>query len=168
MGRRAATRLDDDAAPLTSEECAHILRELELCCERGLSHENLREAADRIAQFLARPGGAATPIDRRVQMVLRALQSDPTRKCSLAEFARQVKLSESRLAHLFRRDVGIALRQYRLTLRMEEAVREIAAGASLTRAAYAAGFADPAHFCRICRRMYGSPPSQLPIFHIEV
>lgn len=100
-------------------------------------------------------------------MTLKAMRSDPAGKSSLAELARLTQLSESRLAHLFRRDVGVPIRQYRLTLRMEEAVREIARGASLTRAAYAAGFADAAHFCRICRRMYGGAPSELPAFQLE-
>jgi AraC-like DNA-binding protein len=168
-GRLVATRLKNEgAAPLAPGECADIRRELKGCWERGWRHADLRAAADRIAHIVARPGGAATLIDRRIQMVLRALQSDPAGKSSLAEFARLTQLSESRLAHLFRRDVGIPVRQYRLTLRMEQAVREIAVGASLTRAAYAAGFADPAHFCRICRRMFGGPPSQLPAFQVEM
>jgi len=99
-------------------------------------------------------------------MVLRALQSDPAGKVRLAEFARLTKLSESHLAHLFRREVGLPVRQYRLGLRMEQAAEELAHGTSLASAAYAAGFADPAQFCRICRRMFGSAPSQLPRFEL--
>lgn len=168
VGRLAATRFGNAcAAPLMAAECAGIRRELETCWERGWRHSDLRPAADRIAHILARPGAVAAPIDRRVQIALRVLQSDPAAKRSLAELARLTDLSESRLAHLFRRDVGIPVRQYRLTLRMEDAVREIAAGASLTRAAYAAGFADHAHFCRICRRMFGGTPSELPESRVE-
>jgi len=40
------------------------------------------------------------------------------------------------------------MHQYRLTLRMEQAAQEIALWTSLTQAAYAAGFAGPAHFRR--------------------
>lgn len=168
-GRLIATRLNNEGvAALAPEECAEIRRELRRCWERGWRCADLRAAANRIAHLVARPGGAVTPIDRRVQMVLRVLQSDPARNSRLSELARLTRLSESHLAHLFRRDVGIPVRQYRLTLRMEQAVREIAAGGSLTRAAYAAGFADPAHFSRICRRMFGGPPSQLPDFQVEM
>jgi AraC family transcriptional regulator len=167
-GRIAATRVGNkEATPLSASECAYIRRELEGCWERGWLHTDLRGAADRIASYIATPGATAPPLDRRVQMVLKALRSDPTGKSSLAELAELARISESRLAHLFRRDVGLPVRQYRLTLRMEEAVREIAGGASLSRAAYAAGFADPAHFCRICRRMFGSAPSHLPTFQLE-
>ncbi len=168
-GRLIAAGLNDDgAAALAPGVCAEIRRELRGCWERGWRCADLRASADRIARLLARPGIAVRPIDRRVRMALRLLQSDPAGKTSVPELARLTRLSESRLAHLFRRDVGIPVRQYRLTLRMEQAVREIAAGGSLTRAAYAAGFADPAHFSRICRRMFGGPPSQLPGFQVEM
>jgi len=73
-----------------------------------------------------------------------------------------VSLSESHIAHLFRRDVGIPVRQYRLWARMRRALDHVGRGRSLTEAAHAAGFADSAHFCRICRRMFGSAPSRLP------
>lgn len=146
VGRLIATRLrNEGVAALASEGCAGIRRELRGCWERGWRCSDLRAAANRIAHLVARPDNTVRPIDRRVQMVLRVLQSDPAGKSRLSELARLAHLSESHLAHLFRRDVGIPVRQYRLTLRMEQAVREIAAGGSLTRAAYAAGFADPAH-----------------------
>ena len=167
-GRRAATRLSNDGVtPLEPEECACIRRELDSCWVRGWRHPDLRTAADRIAHIVERPVGTETPIDRRVQIVLKALQGDPAGKSTLAELAVLTRLSEGRLAHLFRRDVGIPMRQYRLALRMDEAVREMADGASLSKAAYAAGFADPAHFSRICRRMFGAPPSGLPVLQLE-
>lgn len=166
-GRLVATRLlNEGISPLAAEECVAIRGELERCWERGWQHSDLRAAADRIAHLVARPDASPAPIDRRVQMVLRLLQNDPAERCSVGEFARLTKLSESRLAHLFRRDVGMPVRQYRLGLRMEQAVHAIAAGHSLTRAAYTAGFADPAQFSRICRRMFGGPPSQLPAFEL--
>jgi AraC-like DNA-binding protein len=168
VGRIAATRIGNkEAMPLSADECAYIRRELEGCWARGWRHADLRAAADRVASYVAIPGAAAPPIDRRVRMVIEALQGDPAARSSLAELAELAGLSQSRLAHLFRHDVGLPVRQYRLTLRMEEALREIAAGASLSRAAYAAGFADPAHFCRICKRMFGRAPSRLPGLKLE-
>ncbi len=167
-GRQIGTRLNNQGvSPLTGEECTDIRSELKGCWKRGWLHPDLRAAADLVAHLVARPDTSLLPIDRRVQIVLKILQNDPAEKRSLKEFARVTKLSEARLAHVFRRDVGMPLRQYRLSLRMEQAVREIAAGSSLTRAAYIAGFADPAHFSRLCRRMFGGPPSQLPAFEVE-
>ena len=168
-GRLVATRLrDEDVAPLAPEECESIRLDMRDCWARGWRHADLRASADRIVHRVALHGAAPAPIDRRVLRVLNAIQSDPAGKSSFAEFARLARLSESRLAHLFRRDVGIPVRQYRLALRMEQAVQEIAAGASISWAACSAGFADPAPFCRICRRMFGSAPSKLPDFEWEV
>ncbi len=166
-GRLIATRLGGAGfEALSSAECAAIRREVEGCWERGWLPPELREAAGRVARLVAPPGGVPSPVDARVRAVLERLESDPAAKLSLAELAGGVRLSESRLAHLFRRDVGIPMRQYRLMLRMEQAAQEIAQGATLTHAAYAAGFSDPAHFCRICRRMFGSAPSELPALRV--
>ena len=54
-------------------------------------------------------------------------------------------------------------RPYVLWQRMERAVAEYAAGATLTDAAYAGGFADSAHFSRTFRRMFGLPAAALRI-----
>jgi AraC-like DNA-binding protein len=92
------------------------------------------------------------------------LFAEVSESVSLETLATRVGLSESRLAHLFRRDVGLPMRQYRLSLRLMHAMTYISAGASLTEAAHRASFSDSAHFSRICRRMYGRTPSSLPRF----
>ncbi len=110
---------------------------------------------------------AASGDDPRVQKVLDILMLDSTDNVSLGALAKRVRLSESRLAHLFSPEVGIPMRQYRLALRMERAVTQIARGYSLTESAHMASFADSAHFCRISKRMFGSAPSALPRFEID-
>jgi AraC-like DNA-binding protein len=70
----------------------------------------------------------------------------------LAELAR---LSESRLAHLFRSQAGISLKYYILWEKLNAGVACVTRGSSLTEAAYAAGFADSAHMSRTFKRMFG-------------
>ncbi|MGF0315814.1 helix-turn-helix domain-containing protein [Nocardia fluminea] len=77
-----------------------------------------------------------------------------------SELARRVRLSESRLAHLFSAEVGLPFRAYVRWLRMQHAVRLFAAGRTLTEAAHGAGFADSAHLNRVCHSMFGAAPSQ--------
>ncbi|HEU4407775.1 MAG TPA: AraC family transcriptional regulator [Polyangiaceae bacterium] len=77
------------------------------------------------------------------------------------DIAPHVGLSPGRLSHLFAREVGVPFRPYVLWLRLEKAVGALAAGATLTEAAHAAGFADSAHLTRTCRRMFGTPPSAI-------
>ncbi|WP_067472595.1 helix-turn-helix transcriptional regulator [Nocardia amamiensis] len=106
--------------------------------------------------------GGAVEVARHpaVAEILRIL---PTRldagPIRLADLARTVHLSESRLAHVFSDEIGLPLRPYVRWLRIQRAVELIATGRSLTAAAHGAGFADSAHLTRTCRAMFGAPPS---------
>jgi AraC-like DNA-binding protein len=118
---------------------------------------------DEVVGFLA-PGqerGRHVAIDPRVARACDVLESGPRRRVSLEEIAAIVALSPSRLAHLFTREVGIPTRRYLLWLRLRQAIDELADGASLEEAAFAAGFADGPHLSRTFRRMIGVPPSAL-------
>ncbi|MFK0231863.1 AraC family transcriptional regulator [Streptomyces vinaceus] len=77
----------------------------------------------------------------------------------LSQAARVACLSESRLAHLFRSELGLPFRPYVLWLRLMRAAELASRGHSLTDAAHGAGFADGAHLSRVWRRMFGIPPS---------
>ncbi|MCC0096080.1 helix-turn-helix domain-containing protein [Streptomyces flavotricini] len=77
----------------------------------------------------------------------------------LSQAAEVACLSESRLAHLFRAELGLPFRPYVLWLRLMRAAELASRGHSLTDAAHGAGFADGAHLSRVWRRMFGIPPS---------
>lgn len=85
------------------------------------------------------------------------LEAGPVR---LGELAREAGISEGRLAHVFSADMGLPFRPYVRWLRMRLAIRFLAEGHSLTAAAHGAGFADSAHLTRVCRGMFGGPPSE--------
>ncbi|MCX4691104.1 helix-turn-helix transcriptional regulator [Streptomyces sp. NBC_01408] len=78
----------------------------------------------------------------------------------LSEAAAVAGLSESRLAHLFRAELGLPFRSYVLWLRLMRAAELAARGHTLTDAAHGAGFSDGAHLSRVCRRMFGIAPSE--------
>ncbi|WP_433654531.1 helix-turn-helix transcriptional regulator [Nocardia sp. CA-128927] len=79
----------------------------------------------------------------------------------LRDVAVSVDLSESRLAHLFSAELGLAFRPYVRWLRMSRAIDQIALGQTLTDAAHAAGFFDGAHFTRVCNKTFGLSPAVL-------
>jgi AraC-like DNA-binding protein len=81
----------------------------------------------------------------------------------LGEAARSAHLSPERFRHLFVEQTGMRFRPYVLWLRLERALEAYAAGASLTDAAQAGGFADSAHLSRTFRRMFGVAPASLTI-----
>lgn len=99
---------------------------------------------------------AARPIDTRIARIVELLQTQAGELTPAVDLARGVGLSSSRFQHLFTREVGVAFRRYRGWHRLRAAIREIVQGSSMTHAAYAAGFADQAHFAREFRRTFGA------------
>ncbi|MGV0737957.1 AraC family transcriptional regulator [Mycobacterium syngnathidarum] len=77
----------------------------------------------------------------------------------LTDVARQVALSPGRLGRLFNDQVGQSIPTYVRWARLRCAVEAVRDGASLTDAAYAAGFTDSAHANRVCHEMFGLSPS---------
>ena len=101
--------------------------------------------------------GPAGRIDRRIAQLVEALR-DPSADGAAA--VARTRLSAAHLQALFARDVGIAMRSYRLWRRLLHGLGRVGP-LDLTAAAHAGGFADLAHFSRTCRRMLGYAPSVL-------
>lgn len=116
------------------------------------------------------PASTAAPdmhpaVSEVVRLLPGRLTAGPIR---LRDIAREVHISESRLAHVFSSEIGLPFRPYLLWLRLQRAVELIAAGHSLTAVAHGAGFSDSAHLTRVCRRMFGGPPSLFSGIHWDV
>jgi AraC-like DNA-binding protein len=78
----------------------------------------------------------------------------------LARLSREAGLSPRQMRHAFARDVGIPMRAYLRWKRVRRAVAAVEAGANLSAAAVAAGFADSAHLSRVFRQHFGMAPAQ--------
>ncbi|WP_245930826.1 AraC family transcriptional regulator [Methylobacterium radiodurans] len=115
------------------------------------------ESLADLTAFSGRRGAGAR--DERILRVVARLTARPDPDQSAARLARMVGLSESRLQHLFTREVGVPFRRYRAWARMRRAIEAVVAGANFTGAAHAAGFADQAHFAHDFRRTFGAPAS---------
>lgn len=112
----------------------------------------------------------ATKLDPRVMTVLQQLNSHTESQIPLDELAAMVHLSPSRLAHLFKSEVGTTIRRYSLWSRLRVAMEYAIENESLTQGAYHAGFTDSAHFSKVFKQMYGINPSAIvnKQFPIEV
>lgn len=104
----------------------------------------------------SRPGA----MDKRIQRCLDWIkQNYSTEGINISMIAEIVFLSEGRLAHLFKEQVGISVHQYILWKKIEMAVKHGMEGFSLTECAYHAGFADSSHFIKTFQKMFGIYPS---------
>lgn len=111
-----------------------------------------------LSRFTARHADRAA--DPRIKAVLARLCERQDAGMSAGRLAAAVGLSPSRLQHLFTDEVGVAFRRYRAWMRMRRAIAAVAAGENFAGAAYAAGFADQAHFARDFRKTFGAPASR--------
>lgn len=98
-------------------------------------------------------------IDDRIKQTIQIIKNSLDKKITLKQLAKEVYLSESRLVHLFKEQVGIPIRKYILWSRLNLAAKQIIEGVDFTQAAHHAGFADSAHFSRTFTRMFGITPS---------
>lgn len=66
-----------------------------------------------------------------------------------------VCLSQSRLSHLFKEQVGVSLRSYLLFEKMRKTYAYVVSGESITSACIRAGFDSSSHFSATCKKMFG-------------
>jgi transcriptional regulator GlxA family with amidase domain len=105
---------------------------------------------------VALPPPAATA-DHRVKRAVKLMWADPSQ--SADELAVRLKLSPSRLRHLFKEGVGISLGQYLRRLRLLRARWLLeASGLTVTEAMAEVGWADESHFRRDFKARFSVSP----------
>jgi AraC family transcriptional regulator of arabinose operon len=99
-------------------------------------------------------------LDPRVQLVLDAVTSDPARAHTLNSLAGLAQVSVSRLAHLFKEQVGDSIMSVVVGLRLQRASELLGAtDMSVGQVARAVGFESPHYFSRQFGRRFGASPS---------
>lgn len=103
---------------------------------------------------------AGRETDKRILHIQQKIKENiANQRFYIGTFAEELSLSESRLLHLFKDEVGIPFRKYVLWIRLKQAVTEIQKGHKITEAATLAGFSDASHFSNIYTKMMGVKPS---------
>lgn len=98
-------------------------------------------------------------IDKRVLQIIDGMHADPQFAYSLEDLALRVHLSPSRLLHLFKAEIGIPFRRFRLWNRLRHVSRVFASRSSMTEAALDSGFSSAAHFSAAFKDTFGIAPS---------
>lgn len=98
-------------------------------------------------------------LDPRILRVIELMGREADRNHSQAELAAAIALSPSRFQHLFRQELGVPCRRFRLWRRVLAAIKQLHAQDNMTRAALEAGFADATHFSHCFRDTFGVNPA---------
>jgi AraC family transcriptional regulator len=89
----------------------------------------------------------------------RAVEAHPEMRCSVADRARDVGLTSTKLTRAFRRYVGASPHEYVLRWRLAVAAELVDSGVGVSETCYRAGFENLSHFCRTFQRTFGSRAS---------
>ena len=85
----------------------------------------------------------------------RAVETQPEIRRSVADRARDVGLTSTKLTRAFRRYAGTSPHEYVLRWRLAAAAELIDSGVSVSETCYRAGFENLSHFCRTFQRTFG-------------
>ncbi len=121
---------------------------------------NCIDADDFLLSAMASLGMKEEALDPRAGKVCRYLREALPDQLEVAELARMVGLSPSRLSHLFREQTGVPMRRFLLHIKMNRVLAHWEVGKSLSRLASEAGFYDHPHFVRTARNMFDALPSE--------
>lgn len=116
----------------------------------------IERALDDVFALLGIP---RTAVDPRLVDAIRHLKKSAADR-SFSEAAASVGLSAPRLRALAKEQLGVPLTKLLAWHQLNRAAKELAGGASLADAAYAAGYADQAHFTRSMRSLVGVTPKE--------
>ncbi len=100
-------------------------------------------------------------MDPRVHQLTSYLLENCEKRICLRDMSRCVNLSDSHLAHLFRRDAGISPQRFLKTVRLHRACQLLETTfLSVKQVMAQVGFNDPSHFVREFEKTFGESPCQ--------
>ncbi|MDH3667274.1 MAG: helix-turn-helix transcriptional regulator [Paracoccaceae bacterium] len=107
------------------------------------------------------PLGLTLPQDPRLARICAALIADPGTRLTLDAWADHAGASARTLARLFTRETGMSFGAWRRRVRLQSAVEQIVAGASVDRVAADCGYRSASAFAVAFRRSVGVAPTTL-------
>lgn len=158
-GLRGQTIEDADLRQRIEQTFGRLLRD-----SRGISIWRDQLSANALEEILIlvaqQSAKAARSLDARVEAVLLHLHQQFHEPLNVTQLAHKVALSPSRLAHLFKEQVGASLIETLLSLRLRQAARLLEFTAmNIAEIAQDVGFQSPFYFSRQFKVYYGRSPS---------
>ncbi len=118
--------------------------------------DDLKLADKKLLAVLGIDDSKEVVVVERIQKVLSCLEASNYIGENIMEKLCDVAcLSKSRLSHLFKEQMGIALGRYLVLAKMKKGYLHYCSTGNITEAALNAGFDSPSHFAATCKRMFG-------------
>jgi AraC-like DNA-binding protein len=118
---------------------------------------------DRVARLPRCREIIANMIDPRLSPIVAAVFDEPTRNHTLGSWARTVGATERTLVRLFRQTFGMTFLEWRQRILMDEALRRLQSGESVTVVALDLGYSTPSAFSHAFHEATGVPPSRFDL-----
>lgn len=99
--------------------------------------------------------------DPRILSCIDLMQHIPQESYHQLELSQQLGLSNSRLNHLFKQNIGISFRYYKVWSKLAFFMRDFHVTDSLTLSALNSGFSDSSHLSNTYKKAFGISPSQI-------
>ena len=149
-----------EVAPLLTELVSHIAR-IGMLDRRVSEHLHLKAVLIDLLEA-ARSNDLSLPLpkDARARRLADRLQADPTDKTDLGRLAADAGASLRTLQRCFARETGLSLDAWRQKARLIASTASLAAGASVTEAAFCCGYSSPSAFIAAFGRLFGATPGQ--------
>lgn len=120
------------------------------------ANASLSQTDHKILDFLGFTVSDVFHMDERIKNVLETLRSSDEVPDNIIQLLCSTAcLSQSRLSHLFKKNVGISLHRYLAWEKMRKGYVNYQKYGNITKAAMYAGFDSPSHFSATCKRMFG-------------
>lgn len=121
----------------------------------------IEQMFEGIVKYITQDNIITKPINERIRACVEYIEANLHKyDFSIEHLAEVVFLSESRLQHLFKEQVGVPLTSYIQWFKVLSAVKYVLGGLSMTDAAHKGNFADSSHFSRAFKGMFGKPLSK--------
>lgn len=111
---------------------------------------------------------APAKVDQRIQRAVSFIANAHERTFRVKDVANHVHLSESRLRHLFKAQVGQPIQNFILWMKVVDSLNLVLKGKPLTQCAYDVGFWDGAHMNRSYRELLGVAPSEVKKYEDDI
>lgn len=107
-------------------------------------------------------------VDERIKKAVLFISQRHDRQFKVADVAEYVCLSESRLRHLFKQQVGQPIQNFIMWMKVVDSLNMILQGRQLSQSAIDAGFWDSSHMNRSYKELIGLPPGQVKAFEKQL